>query len=367
MKTYEEFKQHFDENVKANLEGLEERRSSMYQWRMRLGGIAGGVIFLNWAGIYMLDVHPYTIIFTLLVAPPVCYFIYVKHYIDHTIPDEYKAQVVKEMLAFLDESLTYEAESHISYEDFLASKLFLLQPDHYGGDDKISGSVDGIPIQMSEVEVKYEQKDQVRKSGLIQPKKGNWKTTFHGVFLIADYPGTFQGKLFIFPDKLQKNLDYLGMLIQQNNPILGKYIKPRNMKFRERFSVYAEKEREGERLLTDQLMERLLELRKLTKAEISMSLIGNKIYVALDMRRELFKVDTTRPLFNPYFVRAFYDEMLSLFMIIDVLNIDEMELPTEENTEGGQETKREKLEMKVLSKIAKFGEWWQKLNKKKES
>ncbi len=367
MKTYQEFKQHFEENVKANLEGLEARRAKMYLWRMRLGGIAGGIIFLNWAAIYLIEVHPYTIIFTLLVAPPVCYFIYVKHFIDHAIPDEYKAQVVKEMLAFLDGSLTYEATSFIAYEDFLASELFLLQPDHYGGDDKITGTIDGVPLQLSEVQVMYEAKDKPRTSGLIQPKKPKWKTVFHGVFLIADYPGDFKGKLFIFPDRLQKNLDYLGMLIQMHNLVLGKYIKPRNMEFRENFSVYAQKEREGERLLTNELMERLLELKKLTKSEIYMSLIGNKIYVGLDMRRELFKVDTTRPLFNPYFVRSFYDEMLSLFMIIDVLNIDEMELPTEQNENAGQEEEKENMEMKVLKKIAQFGQWWNKINKRKQS
>lgn len=56
---------------------------------------------------------------------------------------DFKNLVVKNLVEFVDPSLSYEPTEHIAYEDFMASKLYLTEPDHFTGDDLIAGSIEG--------------------------------------------------------------------------------------------------------------------------------------------------------------------------------------------------------------------------------
>ncbi|MCS6833905.1 MAG: DUF3137 domain-containing protein, partial [Flammeovirgaceae bacterium] len=252
MKTFEEFTAHFETVIKPTLEELENKRRYVYRKRLELGGGAAVVVLLNLMMAYFGALHPYTVVFTAIFAPFVAYTVFKHHYDDTTIPLQYKEKVVKEMVSFLDSNLAYEPSSFIEYQHFADSELFPLQPDTYIGDDKICGVVEGISIAFSEVFAAYEPLTP-RRWWFSSPTQ---KTIFHGIFLMATYEKSFQGKIFIFPDKLQRHMGYGGMLVQQHNVVRGKYIKPRNMNFREVFSVYAENEYEGEKLLTDSLMEK---------------------------------------------------------------------------------------------------------------
>jgi hypothetical protein len=365
MKSFEEFKQHFEANVKPTMEELESKRKAMHRKRLELGGIAAIAIILNGLLTFFDALHPYTFIFTSFIAPIAAFLAFKYHFFDATIPEQFKNKIVKEMIIFIDPLLQYEPEKYIEYNDFFESELFPLKPDIYSGDDKISGIVDGVPLSISEVFCQFAP----------STKKHWWHindkeiTIFHGIFLIAEYSKKFEGKIFIFPDKLQRKMGYTGMLVQKNNLIRGKYIKPRNEKFRDLFSVYAENEYEGEKMLTDVLMERILELRRITKANIYCTLKENKIFVGIDMRREVFEVNTTKSLLHPYFLENFYNEVLSVFTIIDILKLEELDLPRILGVpkEGLKGTEIPEWELKVLSYILKFGDVVKSINKKESN
>lgn len=340
MKTLEEFKQHFAENVHDNLTSLEEARSEMHNSRLKIGGYTLVAIFINWVAVAVFDIlHPYTIGFTTLVAPATSFWIYLKHFHNNEIANDFKNQVVREMLSFMDDSLEYAPTKHVPYEEWQASRLFPIQPDHYTGDDFITGEIDGIPISLSEVLAMNRKKSKKKenKSPLSKlyrkyiKKKEKWDTMFHGIFLQAQYPETFKGSTFILPDTLQQYLGHVGRLVQAHNLLQGKYIHPHNYRFKQHYVVYSDNELHGEELLTNELMEKMLLLKRRGKCKVYCSLIGNTISVAVDLRKELFKVDTTRPLYNSKFVEAFYKEMLYVFSIIEDLNIDELELPSTED------------------------------------
>lgn len=362
MKTFEEFTAHFETNIKPTLEELENKRKQVYRKRLELGGGAAGVVFLNLIMTYFGALHPYTVFFTALFAPFVAYTIFKYHYNDTTIPAQYKETVVKAMLNFLDESLTYDPSSYVKEERFAASELFPLRPDYYTGDDLIKGNIEGIPIELSEVLAEYEPLTPIRW-GLRQPKK---KTIFHGIFLVATYDKSFQGKIFIFPDKLQRYMGYGGMLVQQHNVVRGKYIKPRNMEFRELFSVYAENEYEGEKLLTDSLMEKLLHLRKKTHAPVYCAIKEQNIYIGIDLRREIFEIDVKKSLLKPQIIRNFYDEVFYIIEIINILKLEELSLAGILGVpkDGLKDVTIPTWEMKVLQYILKVGNYLQKKGKK---
>ncbi|GAB4339791.1 MAG: hypothetical protein OHK0038_19100 [Flammeovirgaceae bacterium] len=362
MKTFEEFKQHFEANVKPAMEELESKRQVMHRKKLELGGIAAVAIILNGVLTFFEALHPYTFIFTSFLAPVAAFLAFKHHFFDPTISQQYKDKVVREMITFIDPLLTYEPEKFIEYNDFADSELFPLKPDIYLGDDKISGTIDGMPLSISEILCQFE--PSINKKWWQFGKKK--ETIFHGIFLIAEYPKRFEGKIFIFPDKLQKKMGYTGMLVQKNNLVRGKYIKPRNEKFRDYFSVYSQNEYEGEKLLTDVLMEKLLELKNITNANIYCALKENKIFVGIDLRKEVFEVNTSKPLSHLYFVKNFYNEVLSVFSIVNILKLEESDLNTilGVSKEGLKNLEIPKWELKILNYILKFGDVIKDLNKK---
>ena len=98
MKTFEEFKAHFKENVHEKLEGLEQRRLQMHNRRLQVGGIVGILVFFHWIGVITGVFYAYTLIVTVIIFPVAGVFFYRRHFIDHTISDDYKEAVVKEMV-----------------------------------------------------------------------------------------------------------------------------------------------------------------------------------------------------------------------------------------------------------------------------
>lgn len=317
MKSFDEFKQFFKEEVAGDLEGLEKRRRNMFLQRVRLGLIVAGLIFGHLALIFFGAFTPYSIFITLIFMPLLGFLVYRKLYIDESVPADYKETVVKKMLAFVDDSLSYEAEGFVPYADFEASKLFSPHPDHYTGDDLISGEIEGTPVRFSELIVRTEQAEKLSKRPV-------WHTLFHGIFLVAELSVTFRGRTFIFPDLSVQKLGYPGNLAQQHEQRWGKYIGINHPNFRRHFVAYTDFLSEGERILTDSLAEKILFLSEKSKADVFLSCIENKIYVAVDMRKEIFKINMAAPLYNPNFVRHFYDEIFYILGLIEDLKLKEV-------------------------------------------
>ncbi len=317
MNSFEEFKAFFKEEVVGDLEELENRRKGMFQQRLRLGLIVASLIFGHLILIFFKAFTLYSIFLTLIVVPVIGFLVYRKLYVDEGIPADYKETVVKRMISFMDDSLSYDADGFIDYEEFEKSKLFSLQPDHYTGDDLISGEIDGVPIQLSELMVQYEKADKARK-------KSKWNTVFNGIFLIAEPPLEFKGRTFILPDRLYKKMGYTGKLTQKYDLRWGKYINPTDPEFASKFVVYSDTVLEGERILTEGFMEKIMYLSKKSNAEVFVSCIKNKVFIGVNLQREIFKVNLTAPLYNPKFARSFYDEIYYILNLVEDLKLNEL-------------------------------------------
>lgn len=171
-------------------------------------------------------------------------------------------------------------------------------------------------MSFSELIATYESKD------LPVKKKAPWVTMFHGLFLMAEAPIELKGEFFILPSKLQKKMGYVGRLVQAHNLRRGKYVLPRDFEFRKYFAVYTDDLKKGELLLTDGLMEKMMRLRRSAGADVSVSIIGNKIYVAVDMRREIFKIRLHQPLINTDYLQGFYNDLYYMLTLVEDLNFD---------------------------------------------
>ncbi|MDW7694401.1 DUF3137 domain-containing protein [Flammeovirgaceae bacterium SG7u.111] len=316
MKSFEEFRQHLADSMGEQLEGLEERRLQMKSRKNWLGGILVSIITVSWSIAYLGYMPNWAILIVIALATPVIIIIYKKYYFDHDIPANFKDTVVRGLIEFVDPSLTYSPEDYVPYDDFQASKLFLLRPDIYYGDDFIEGMVDGIPVSFSELHVASEIK------GKDPSKKGKIKKMFDGFFVVADIPFTLKGDVYIMQNKLYKNMGHAGTLIQKHNFYRGKYVRPDNIDFRENFVVYADDLLEGELILTEPFMQKMLKLKRYSKAKVYISIIGNKLYVAVNLDREIFKIKMFQPLNRLGYLKSFYNDLYYMLTLIDDLNFD---------------------------------------------
>ncbi|MEM1137262.1 MAG: DUF3137 domain-containing protein [Bacteroidota bacterium] len=324
MKTFSEFKAYLEEQLKEDLDALETRRYKMRYWRGRLGGILLGIITLSWAFAYMYkEVSSIIIPAAVVITAPIVYFVYKKYFLDETIPENFKDLIVKNLISFVDPSLSYFPEQHVAYEHFEASKLFMLRPDNYSGDDLIKGEVEGVQVQFSELHVSFESKEKFQKKLVFKKKKPEWKSIFDGLFLVADSPVSFSGRIFILDNNLYKTLGHLGSLVQKHHFYYGKYVMPKNHHFRDHFVVYADDKLEGESLLSEAFMQKILRIRKNSKSRVFISIIENKIYVAVNMKKEIFKVNMNQSLSRAEHIKSFYNDLYYMLTVIDDLNADQ--------------------------------------------
>ncbi|WP_020527936.1 DUF3137 domain-containing protein [Flexithrix dorotheae] len=316
MKSFDEFRSFIAEQLKDELDGLEERRNKMFTWKAKLGAFLGVAVIIHWGVCLFTALPTYTILITIVLGTAIAYFVFNKYFLDLAIPSNFKDLIVKSLVSFVDPSLQYDPTGHISYEDYRASELFLLKPDHFTGDDLIEGSIEGIPIKFSELISSYEKEH----PGVSKSKA--WEMIFHGLFLVAEIPYEFKGKVFVLSSTIYKHLGYTGRLVQKHNFFRGHYILPKNLDFRDNFVVYAENLLEGELILTGNFMDKILKLKKTTKAEVYISMIGNKVYVGVNLNREIFKISLNKPLTRVEYLKSFYNDLYYMLTVIEELNLE---------------------------------------------
>ena len=72
------------------------------------------------------------------------------------LSDDFKTLILAKMLDYLGPNFSFFPEEHIPYKHFKQSHLFLIKPDHYVGDDMVTGNIGGADIQFSELDVGYQ-------------------------------------------------------------------------------------------------------------------------------------------------------------------------------------------------------------------
>lgn len=338
MKDLDQFNSFFNSALTPQLMKLELRRTQMKEMGIRVLFIAISVIVVCWALVFMEIIAWYFIPVVLLLTPALAYLYYKSNYYDNKIPHDFKAVSVSQIVKFADPSLIYEAEKFIPFKHFRNSELYMLTPDHYTGDDYIKGKIDGMPMMMSELLVQYESADKNESK-----KKNNWHTIFKGLFLVIQLPHAIQSKTFVLSSNLSKKLGHTGRLIEEGESLRGKYVTQYdhvahpNRKFRDNFVVYSENPIIGERIITDRFKEEMLELKRNTNAAVHLSLIENKIYVAIERKKDFFEIDMKKSLLDGSYIGSFYKDLYYVFSIIQNLDVGDMLYQPVEKSEGEEE------------------------------
>jgi len=300
MKTLDELKDFYTNELSADLRQLEKKRKQVMQNAMIAAGIVG-LLGLAIAGMAISQGAPPVVLLFVLVA---CVIIggIAFSFIGKGYQRDFKQQIITRVVRFLDPGLNYQPDGLIDEYTFEGSNLFTEGIDRYRGEDLVRGWVDKTEIAFSEVHAEYKTTSRDSKGN----RKTHWHTIFKGLFFIADFNKHFRGQTLVLPDTAENLFGSFGKMLQSWNIGRPDLIQLEDPEFEREFVVYGSDQIEARYILSTSLMQRILDLKYKTGTKIYLSFIGSKVYVAVPMNRDMFepkyfsKVDTFEPIFDYY-------------------------------------------------------------------
>ncbi|MHC4915608.1 MAG: DUF3137 domain-containing protein [Planctomycetota bacterium] len=237
---------------------------------------------------------------------------------------EFKSMVIKPLVKFIDDRLTYSPEDCVSKYDFDDSRLFedFSAACDFEGKDLVSGRLGSTDISFSFAEA-YDG---------CQPGE-NVRLLFGGMFCVADFNKRFNGTTVVVPDRTEWLLGrWLGRIFQRTvSRRNGKLAEMENIEFEKHLAVYTSNQVEARYILTPLLMERIAELRKRVRARrgknVYLSFVDSKMYVAVPA--PLYRVGSV---FDPQFpgkrlnLALIREHYLLITLLLDI--VKDMELNT---------------------------------------
>ncbi len=192
---------------------------------------------------------------------------------DYTV--DFKSRIIQPLIEAIDDNLSYSQNGYVSQHHFKRSKIFRHRVDRFSGNDLVKGNIEDIPIRFSDIHAEYKTKD----------SKGNtsWHTIFNGLFILAEFNKHFKSKTIILPDTAEKHFGSLiGKWLQSKNVSREALVKMDDPEFEKYFVVYSKDQIEARYILTHSMMQRLIEFKKRSKANVFVSFVGSQIHIAIE-------------------------------------------------------------------------------------
>lgn len=314
MKSVSELTDFYYKALYPTLERLEKKRKALSHRIIYSYIILGTLALLIGSALRELfSDSPDAIGFFLALLLAIAVFLYKllsKGYIE-----QFKKGVMHPLVKEAHNGLEYRCDAFISEARYEASELFS-HADRYGGNDYISGSIEGVKIEFSDIHAQKEHRDSKgRKS---------YSTIFQGVFIVTEFHKHFIGKTFILPDSAQKSFgDLIGSWLQSKNPMRGELIKMDDAAFEREFVVYGSDQIEARYILSHAVMQRLLEFRRKSRHPISLSFVNAQMYIAIHYGKDMFEPSIFTSLLKHSLAMEYIQNLTLLVGLINELKLNQ--------------------------------------------
>jgi hypothetical protein len=201
-------------------------------------------------------------------------FLGILYYLYETIKKEIADKIYQPI--FRELNLEFEYQKNLDLEEVLSSRLFK-KPDEYNSDGLIKGVVLDFPFKASNISL-WEIEEERDSEGNTQTVRN---LIFSGRLYIIDTP--FNKRKIIITSGRHNLPSTKGM----------QKTKLESGEFNKLFRVLAEDQVEVRRVLTPNVMERFIDLRKKV-GEFHVSIIENKVYVAIKKSMKI-KIKINKP------------------------------------------------------------------------
>ena len=149
MKSVSELTDFYYKTLYPVLQELEQERKRVKDKVVKIGivyllvtAFTGYVILQNSNG--EIDIFVF-FLFAAFTGGAILYKYLVKEY-----KSNFKAKIIAPLITELDKNLSYFPQTHIPELYFTRSQLFKERPDRISGNDYIKGTIDGVPLQLSD-------------------------------------------------------------------------------------------------------------------------------------------------------------------------------------------------------------------------
>jgi hypothetical protein len=257
-------------------------------------------------------------------------FFILYHFITNPYIKSFKYDLMSRIIKQI--GLKFEPDNGITKKDIYDSEIFKHSIYKFQTEDKVSGEINGIPLEFSEVRCKYQ------KFGA--DGKAQSVTFFQGIFFKAQFNKNLKQKTIIVPDTNEKiNLLAKNLGITNNNffintikkfanifkKINNKHnninnVKLENILFEDMFEVYSENEIESRYILTPDMMEKIIEFKLKHNLLIYFSFIEDNIYIAIEFDKKLFEAPLEQDV--QIVVEEYIVILNFLFSIVEKLKLD---------------------------------------------
>lgn len=314
MKTVDELKTFFNEDLMADLKILEEQRKEVAKKAIKINVIFGIGCVLSFILFGVIK------LFALIIFLPLAIFWFIlSNKVTKNYKSDFKKRVIERIIKFIDSGLDYYPEEKIGLELYMSSELFKQHPDRYTGDDLVKGKIGQTIVEFSELHSEYKTRSSSGKGG----SQEHWHTIFRGIFFIANFNKHFKGKTFVLPDVAQKTFgSFLGNMFQSWNKSRGELIKMEDPEFEKLFVVYGSDQIEARYLLSTSLMKRITEYKIKNNKEIYISFINNDVFIGISYLKNLFEPNLYKTLIDFSVIEEYYRDMTLAISIVDDLNLN---------------------------------------------
>jgi len=251
------------------LEELEQKRKNTY------GNIKffGFVSILAFAMAFIAFVSDRTALWIGLASLGLVFFGMLA-YLYNTIKKEIADKIYQPI--FRELNLEFEYQKNLDLEEVLSSRLFE-KPDEYNSDGLIKGVVLDFPFKASNISL-WEVREE-------RDSEGNTRTVRYLIF---------SGRLYIIDTPFNKRKIIITSGYHNLPSTKGmQKTKLESEEFNKLFRVLAEDQVEVRRVLTPNVMERFIDLRKRV-GKLHVSIIENKVYVAIEKSMKM-KIKINKP------------------------------------------------------------------------
>ncbi len=215
-----------------------------------------------------------------------------------TLSNEFKSKYVEPELKKVFPNSEFFYDNGFTEQEVINTGL-LHRQDRFYSEDMIIGEFDGVKFCSSDVHLQ-----DVRKSG----KSSSTVTVFRGRVYEFDFNKTFKYNLLL----LQRG---------QFRPFSSfTKVNMESAHFNSELKVYAKDEHEAFYILTPHFMEKLLKLDRKYLNKISFSFKNNKLYIAVDNRRDNFDIQAFKVVDETIF-DSYMNEFSDMKEFITLLNL----------------------------------------------
>lgn len=307
MKTIDQLRDFFANELKADLKAVESKRLGIvYRVIAMVLIMTGLLVFL----LYFMIKNDWSIgwiVFPVLVIPFLTGALFFDMISNRSFYNDFKTQVIERILKFIDPSFTYISHKYIQPSQLVDSKLFDHLPKKYKGDDYVSGIIgSGTKVEFSEVVARH--KDISQASG----KSGSeWRTTFKGLYFVAQTDRKFSGQTFVLPAGESTTT------LWESSKMDLKQVDFPHAEFNNFFHVFSTDPAEAQALLKDSIRDRLVEFRSHRTNPVRLSFIGHKINVAISHEKDLFEPRIFKTLIDFKVMEEYYDDLFQAISVME--------------------------------------------------